>query len=49
MSPLTVIIIALAACWIGFVVGVLFVCVVETGRAHHRAPCQPPREREVSL
>lgn len=49
MNPFAVVMIGFASGWIGFLVGVLFVCVVETGRVHRRAAWQPPREREVSL
>jgi hypothetical protein len=49
MHALTVIAIGFAAGWIGFLVGVLFVCVIKSTRTRRHAPWQPPRDREVTL
>lgn len=49
MNPFVVVVIGFASGWIGFLVGVMFVCVVETGRERRRVAWQPPREHEVSL
>lgn len=49
MNVLIATVIGFASGSVGFLVGVLFACVVETARERRRTSWQPPREREVSL